>query len=196
VVALWLAAAGGCMSETEVREVGSQSQALRFAESCGAHLLPGVGPQVEWAQERAYRRIRFAWDTYYSLPRSPEGDRFFGVGHDRESVMTAMDTVVGFLDVEDHRGEQQILYDCGACSNPTFVAETTFLSPMVVRLCEPFWSRSTDDWVYVFQHEYFHWALIADDMAYGNDAITLAQTNPELAVLNADNYALYVDAVN
>lgn len=197
-VALAMAAAVGCVGTAEIeqlRDVGVQSQGLRFEDNCSAHLLPGTVPQVEWAQERAYRRIRSAWDIYYSAPWSAEGDWAFGAGHDRKAVTTAMDTVVRFLDIEDHRGEQQILYDCAPCSDPAFVAETTFLSPMVVRLCEPFWDRPTDDWVYVFQHEYFHWALISDDIAYGNDAIELARTDPALAVLNADNYAQYVDVV-
>jgi hypothetical protein len=186
------------MSEADVvemREVNVQSQGLRFDDSCSGHLLPGVGPQVEWAQERAYRRIRIAWDTYYSAPWSAEGDWAFGVGHDRNAVTSALDAVVRFLDIEDHRREQQIMYECAPCSDPTFVAETTFLSPMVVRLCEPFWQRSTDDWVYVFQHEYFHWTLVSDDIAYGDAAIELARTDPSQAVMNADNYALYVDAV-
>lgn len=195
-VLLVVGSLGGCVSSDNVervRELGVKKQGLRFADNCAGYLQFGYAEQIEASQEQAYRAIRYAMEVYYSEPWSAEADWAFGRGHDWETVREVFAAVVEILDIEDHRGDQQITYDCGVCSRPDFVAETTFLSPFAVRLCEPFWRVPMENWYYVLQHEYFHWPLIHDDVAYGDAAIELAENNPGEAVMNADNYALYVD---
>lgn len=192
VVALAASSWAGCAVDNapqpDAVEVVAQAQELRFEPACEGYNQQGLRA----AHARAYREIRFAFDEYSHTPRSPEGDRAFGVGHDRNTVSNVFEQVLYLLDMDDHGHENyQVTYDCVQCDDPTRVAESTAFSPSYIRLCAPFWTY--DDWARALTHEFTHWVGTDDYMdLYYEEAIELARRDPANAVRNADNYAEYV----
>jgi len=111
----------------------------------------------------------------------------------RQTLVTDhFDAIYSALDTQD------MTFDCSSC-NMSAYAYVNPNMPYVIYLCDAFWSApltGTDSKAGTIIHETSHFTVVAntDDNAYGHSlAQSLAQTNPDAAVNNADSHEYFAE---
>ncbi len=90
-----------------------------------------------------------------------------------------------------------ITFDCGCKQN--YYAYVYPTQPYKIYLCKVFWQApltGTDSQAGTLIHEMSHFNVVAstDDYVYGQaGAIQLASTNPDNAIMNADNHEYFAE---
>ncbi len=127
--------------------------------------------------------------TIEQRANSPRYRLWFG-----EYELSRFDTVLRNLKAVDSVLRDEVIsYNCD-CNDPGVYGFVFINAPYDVFLCPLFWSLP-DERVDTIVHEISHFNVVAgtDDIAYGpSGSQALANSDPDRAIMNADNYSYFV----
>ena len=148
------------------------------------------------AHDEAISLSSEALSALNAAPSNTSGERYvtwFGVAN-----ATGQATVTEhFTNIYTALDTQDIAFDCN-CTDNSF-AYVYADQPYTIYLCNAFWTANlsgTDSQAGTIIHEMSHFTVLAgtDDFAYGHtDAKSLANTDPQKAIFNADNHEYFAE---